>query len=114
MSDCLFCKIMNGDISADKVFEDDRIFAFKDINPQAPVHVLIIPRKHIPTVNELTEADDDMVGHIYRTAARLAQEFGISSDGYRIVTNCNAMAGQSVYHIHFHLLGGRPMNWPPG
>ncbi|MCK9221605.1 MAG: histidine triad nucleotide-binding protein [Limnochordia bacterium] len=114
MSGCLFCKIATGQVPADKVYEDELVVAFKDINPQAPVHLLIIPRKHIPSVTEIKEDDLTLVGHIHHVAAKLAEEQGIAKDGYRIVTNCGEQGGQTVLHVHFHLLGGRSLGWPPG
>ena len=111
--DCLFCKIAEGQIPADKVYEDDRIIAFRDISPQAPLHALIVPRKHIATLNDADEQDGDLFGHILLTAKRIAGEQGVET-GYRVVANCGAPAGQSVFHIHFHVLGGRPLGWPPG
>jgi histidine triad (HIT) family protein len=114
MSDCLFCKILDGKIPSKKVYEDDRAFAFRDINPQAPTHILIIPRKHIPSLNELTDADGALVGHLHVVAAKLAKDEGISETGYRVLFNTGAGAGQTVFHIHLHLVGGRPLGWPPG
>lgn len=114
MESCIFCKIIKGEIPAKKVFEDDRIVAIEDISPVAPVHLLIIPRKHFVNALDLDPADDALIGHVYRIAARLARERGIAESGFRIVSNNNAGAGQSVFHIHFHLLGGRNMGWPPG
>ncbi len=113
-SDCLFCKIAGGDIPASIVFEDDRLVAFNDINPQAPTHVLVVPRRHISTINELAPDDDDLVGEMVRRAAAIASSLGHSARGYRAVLNCNADAGQTVFHIHLHLLAGRPLGWPPG
>jgi len=112
--DCIFCKIAEKKIPAKIVHEDDLSVAFEDINPQAPVHVLIIPKKHIPTLLDLKTEDDQLIGHLIRVANRIAKERGISERGFRIITNCNKDAGQSVYHIHIHLLGGRIMHWPPG
>ena len=112
--DCLFCKIVAGDIPAELVFESDSALAFRDINPQAPTHVLIIPKRHIATINSLGEGDEAAVGDLFRIAAKIAAEEGIADDGYRVVMNCNAAAGQTVFHIHLHLLGGRSMVWPPG
>jgi histidine triad (HIT) family protein len=114
LQDCLFCRIATGQIPSRKVFDDDAILAFEDINPQAPVHLLVIPRRHIPTLNDLTPDDDALVGRMHRVAATLAHDRGIADDGYRAVMNCNAHAGQSVWHIHLHLLGGRALHWPPG
>lgn len=112
--DCLFCKIASGAIPAAVVYQDDQLVAFKDINPQAPTHILVIPRSHISTLNDLAADHDTMVGAMVRRAALLAHELGHAEDGYRTVLNCNADAGQTVFHIHLHLLGGRPMTWPPG
>jgi len=116
MTDCLFCKIREGEIPAAVVFENDDVMAFDDVNPQAPVHVLIIPKKHISTVNELdAEAGDELVmGQLFSVARLIAAERGLSDDGYRLVVNTNEQAGQTVFHIHMHLLAGRPMSWPPG
>ena len=114
MTGCLFCRIVSGEIPATLVYQDDRIAAFKDINPQAPTHVLVIPKRHIATLNDLTAEDDSIVGEMVRRAAAIAAEAGFSDRGYRAVFNCNAEAGQTVFHIHLHLLGGRPMRWPPG
>lgn len=114
MTDCIFCKIVNGDIPATKVYEDEDVLAFRDLNPQAPVHVLVIPRKHIATTNDLQPDDAALVGKMYLAAQQIARDEGISESGYRTVINCNAEAGQTVFHIHLHLLGGRPMGWPPG
>ena len=112
--DCLFCKILAGDIPADVVYESDTAVAFRDINPQAPTHVLIIPRKHIATINDISEDDHAIVGSLYSAARTIAAEEGFSEEGYRAVMNCNEAAGQTVFHIHLHLLGGRPFSWPPG
>lgn len=114
MSDCLFCKIRDGEIQGDIVFEDDDVLAFNDVNPHAPVHVLIIPKKHISTTNELTEADEAVMGKLFSAAKTIASQRGVSEDGYRMVVNCNQKAGQSVFHIHMHLLADRVMRWPPG
>lgn len=114
MSDCLFCKILDGDIPADVVFENEDVLAFNDVNPQAPVHVLIIPRKHISTVNDMSAGDEIIMGKLFSAAKVIAAERGIADDGYRVVVNCNEKAGQTVFHIHMHLLGGRNMTWPPG
>lgn len=114
MSDCLFCKILDGEIPCDKVFENDHVIAFRDVNPQAPTHVLVIPRKHISTVNDLTEDDKNIVGEMMLAAQQVAKQDGIEEDGYRLVMNCNEGAGQTVFHIHLHVLGGRGMSWPPG
>jgi histidine triad (HIT) family protein len=112
--DCLFCKISAGDIPADLVYESDDVVAFRDINPQAPTHVLIIPRKHVATINDLTADEDGDVGQLFLAAAAIARDEGIADDGYRVTMNCNAAAGQTVFHLHLHLLGGRQMTWPPG
>ena len=114
MGDCLFCKIVAGEIPAALVHQDEQLIAFKDINPQAPMHVLVVPRRHIATLNDLVEADDQLVGEMLRRAAALAREHGHAERGYRTVFNCNAGAGQTVFHIHLHVLGGRPFAWPPG
>lgn len=114
MSDCLFCKIVSGEIQGNIVFEDDNLIAFRDINPQAATHVLIVPRRHIASLNELGPGDDDLVGEMVRRAAAIAREEGHADRGYRTVFNCNADAGQTVFHIHLHLLGGRRFAWPPG
>jgi len=112
--DCLFCKLVARDIPADIVFEDDDVIAFRDIAPQAPTHILIIPKRHISTLNDLTEEDCALVGRLQFTAQKIAKEIGIADDGYRVVMNCNEDGGQTVYHIHMHLLGGRALAWPPG
>ncbi|RUO41006.1 histidine triad nucleotide-binding protein [Pseudidiomarina aestuarii] len=109
----LFTKIINREIPADIVYEDEHALAFRDINPQAPVHVLIIPKKPIATINDITEDDRELVGHLYVVAAKLAVQFGFAKAGYRVVMNCNEDGGQSVYHIHLHLLAGVTMGWPP-
>lgn len=114
MSDCLFCKIRDGDISGDIVFQDDDVLAFNDVNPQAPVHVLVIPKKHISTVNDIDASDEAIMGKLFSVAKMIASQQGLSDDGYRMVVNCNEKAGQTVFHIHMHLLGGRNMTWPPG
>jgi histidine triad (HIT) family protein len=111
---CLFCKIIAGEIPSKKVYEDDQLFAFEDINPQSPLHALIVPRRHIATLNELTTEDDGLVGAMIRCAATLAKQRGFDGGGYRTVFNCNSQAGQSVFHIHLHVLGGRSLTWPPG
>lgn len=109
----IFSKIINREIPADIVYEDDHALAFKDINPQAPFHVLIIPKKAIATINDITEAEAPLVGHLYVVAAKLAKQHGFSADGYRVVMNCNEHGGQTVYHIHLHMLAGKEMGWPP-
>ena len=114
MPDCLFCKIIEGQIPATVVYQDDRVVAFKDINGQAPMHVLVVPRRHIATLNDLGPDDDGIVGEMIRRGAAIAQEHGHGDRGYRTVFNCNADAGQTVFHIHLHVLGGRTLTWPPG
>ena len=114
MADCLFCKIANGQIPATIIYRDDHVIAFDDINKQAPEHKLVIPLKHISTLNDLHDEDSEMLGHMIQSAARIAKQLNIADDGYRVVFNCNPGAGQSVFHIHLHLLGGRRMTWPPG
>lgn len=111
---CLFCKIIAGEIPASKVYDDDQMMAFNDINPQAPMHVLVVPKKHIATLNELSAIDDGLVGAMVRLAAAIAKDRGFDGPGYRTVFNCNAQAGQTVFHVHLHVLGGRVMTWPPG
>ncbi len=114
MPDCLFCKIVNKEINSDILFEDDDVLAFKDIKPQAPIHFLIVPKKHISTINDLQSEDEALTGKIVLTAKSLAKQENIDENGYRVVFNCNREGGQEVYHIHLHLLGGRRMQWPPG
>ena len=112
--DCLFCKIAQGTVPAEIVYQDDQVVAFNDINPHAPQHKLIISRKHIPTLNDLSEDDTLLVGHMVQTARLLAKNYDIAEEGYRLVINCNPGAGQTVFHLHLHLLGGRRLTWPPG
>ena len=114
MSDCLFCKIIAGEIPGHLVHEDRDVVVFKDINPQAPLHLLIVPRRHIATLNDLTPGDDGLIGAMFRRAAALAKQNGHADRGYRTVFNCNRDAGQTVFHIHLHLLAGRGLGWPPG
>ena len=114
MTDCLFCKIIKREIPGSIVYEDDRLLAFNDINPQAPTHVLLVPKRHIESLNDLAPGDDQVVGELARRAAAIAKERGIAAGGYRVVFNTNRDAGQTVFHIHLHLLGGRSMKWPPG
>lgn len=114
MSSCLFCRIINREIPGSIVYEDERVLAFNDINPQAPTHVLIVPKRHIASLNELGEDDDGIVGELVRRAAAIAEAKGIAKGGYRTVFNTNRDAGQTVFHIHLHLLGGRSLGWPPG
>jgi histidine triad (HIT) family protein len=111
---CLFCRIIAGEIPSSKVYEDDEVFAFNDINPQAPLHVLVVPKRHIATVNDLAPGDEGLVGVLVRRAAAIAAEKGYAERGYRTVFNCNAEAGQTVFHLHLHLLAGRVLGWPPG
>jgi len=114
MSDCLFCKIVAGQIPSSVVYQDDELFAFRDINPQAPFHALVVPKRHIATLNDITPADQALVGAMVRRAAALAGEHGYAERGYRTVLNCNADAGQTVFHLHLHVLAGRGLGWPPG
>ena len=114
MSDCLFCKMVSGEIKPDVVFEDDEVLAFRDTNPQAPTHVLVIPKIHISTVNDLMPEHTSLIGAMYLAAQKIATDEGVAEPGYRLVMNCNADAGQSVYHIHMHVLGGRPLSMPLG
>jgi histidine triad (HIT) family protein len=114
MADCLFCKIIDRKIPASLVYEDARVLAFEDVNPQAPTHVLIIPKRHIESLNQISTEDDQLVGELVRRAAAIAKERGLSDGGFRTVFNTNRDAGQTVFHVHLHLLGGRPMHWPPG
>ncbi|MGQ4878810.1 histidine triad nucleotide-binding protein [Billgrantia sp. LNSP4103-1] len=114
MQDCLFCKIVKRDVPADIVYEDDEVLAFNDINPQAPTHILVIPKQHIATLNDIEENDQALVGRLPYVAARLAEERDFADEGYRVVMNCNDQGGQTVYHIHMHLMGGRRFTWPAG
>lgn len=114
MSETIFSKIIRKEIPADVVFEDDEVLAFRDINPQAPTHILIIPKKPIPTLNDIEAEDAPLIGRLFLVAKRLAAELGFAEDGYRTVFNCNRQGGQEVYHLHLHLLAGRQMGWPPG
>lgn len=114
MQDCIFCKIVNGEIPSEKIYEDDMVLSFKDIEPAAPAHVLIIPKKHISSLNAVTEEDSKIIAHVFIIAKKIAKELGIDKDGYRVVSNCGENGGQSVPHVHFHLLGGRLLKWPPG
>ena len=113
-SDCLFCKILKNEIPADFIFESEHAVAFRDINPQAPTHALIIPRQHIATINDLNAENADIVGNLFLAAKEIAGQEGLADAGYRVVMNCNEGAGQTVFHLHLHLLGGRGLNWPPG
>ena len=112
--DCLFCKIAKGEIPANIIYQDDLVVAFDDIDPKAPVHKLIIPRKHIATINDLEPKNNNLIGHMTQIAKKLAKEFEVDQSGYRILMNCNKDAGQVVFHLHMHLLGGRSLTWPPG
>ena len=114
MSDCLFCKIIAGEIPAEKVHEDELCVAFRDIAPVAPTHILIVPRKHIETLDDLESVDAALVGYVTHVASRVARQEGLNPEGYRLVWNCHEGAGQTVFHIHLHVLGGRTFNWPPG
>ena len=113
-SDCLFCKILKNEIPADFIFDSEHAVAFRDINPQAPTHALIIPRQHIATINDLNAENADIVGNLFLAAKEIAGQEGLADAGYRVVMNCNEGAGQTVFHLHLHLLGGRGLNWPPG
>ena len=112
--DCLFCKFVSGEIAIDKLYENKDILAFKDINPQAPIHFLIIPKVHIPTLNDLEKTNIALVGQLSLIASKLAKEYKISENGYRTIMNCNSDAGQTVFHIHLHMMAGRRLKWPPG
>jgi histidine triad (HIT) family protein len=114
VSDTIFGRIAAGEIPADIVYQDDDLVAFRDLSPQAPTHILIIPRKPVPTLGDLEEADAELAGKLLLAAAKVARQLGIADAGYRVVINCNAAGGQTVFHLHLHLLGGRPMRWPPG
>jgi histidine triad (HIT) family protein len=113
-SDCLFCKIVAGEIPADIIFESDDTMAFRDINPQAPTHALIIPRRHVATINDLKDGDQTLLGNLFLAARKIAADEGIADAGYRVAMNCNEAAGQTVFHLHLHILGGRQLGWPPG
>lgn len=112
--ECLFCRIVSGDLDADIVHRDERCVAFDDVNPQAPTHVLVVPRRHVSTLNDLGGDDESLIGHLVTVARDIAQERGHAGAGYRVVMNCNSAGGQSVFHIHLHLLAGRGLSWPPG
>ncbi|MBF4694916.1 histidine triad nucleotide-binding protein [Fusibacter ferrireducens] len=114
MVDCIFCKIINGEIPSSKVYEDDLVYAFEDINPSAPVHVLIVPKEHIASLEELDEGHTSLIGHLHLVASKIAKERQINESGYRLLTNVGKDGGQSVFHLHYHLLGGRNLQWPPG
>ncbi|HJR08732.1 MAG TPA: histidine triad nucleotide-binding protein [Pyrinomonadaceae bacterium] len=112
--DCIFCKVVAGEIPADVIYQDDRALAFRDINPQAPVHALVIPREHLDSLDDAAGSDERLLGHLLRVAARVANEQGLSESGYRTIINTGAGAGQSVFHLHVHVVGGRKLSWPPG
>lgn len=114
MTDCIFCKIVSGDIPSEKIYEDDDVLAFRDLSPQAPVHALVIPKKHISTINDIEPEDAEVIGKMTLAAKEIARQEGMAEDGYRCVMNCNQHGGQAVYHIHLHVLGKRQMSWPPG
>ncbi len=114
MANCLFCKIALGEIDSDTVYENENVMAFRDLRPQAPVHILVIPKKHIATVNDFEDTDKNLIGDLYLAAKEIAIQEGIAEDGYRTVINCNENGGQEVFHVHLHILGGREMRWPPG
>lgn len=114
MTDCIFCKIINGDIPSTNVFKDEQVTAFRDINPAAPTHILLVPNKHIDSINMLTSDDEQLIGHLFTVAGKLAAQEGIAENGYRLITNTGAHSGQTVFHIHLHLLGGEPMKHPMG
>ncbi|MEH6455414.1 MAG: histidine triad nucleotide-binding protein [Cocleimonas sp.] len=114
MSDCLFCKIIAGDIPSDKVYEDEYVYAFRDINPVAPLHALIIPKKHISMINDVEDSDAETMGRLFVAARKITKELGLAEEGYRTVMNCGEAAGQTVFHVHMHLLAGRELTWPPG
>lgn len=114
MNDCIFCKMASGEIRPDTVYEDDEVLAFRDLHPQAPTHVLVIPKQHVATLNDLDTDSAALAGKLLLAAAKVAEQEGIAEQGYRTVINCNTAGGQTVLHLHLHLLGGRPMHWPPG
>lgn len=114
MSNCIFCQIANKDLPSDIIYEDDEVIAFNDVNPQAPVHILVIPKKHIPSANHLDEENISVVNRIFLAIKEIVNEKGLRDDGYRIVNNCGKLGGQTVDHIHFHILSGRQLEWPPG
>lgn len=114
MSDCLFCKIINGEIPSEKVYEDDKVYAFRDVNPQAPIHFLVVPKEHISSALELNDSNKDVVGHAFTVVSEIAKNMGFDKSGFRIVNNCGKDGGQTVGHLHFHVLAGRNIGWPPG
>lgn len=114
MDTCLFCRMVAGEIQPDKVYDDEHVLAFRDINPQAPVHILIVPKTHVASLDELNDGHTELVGRLFQAAREIARREGVAEKGYRTVMNCNAEGGQTVFHLHVHLLGGRHMTWPPG
>ena len=114
VEDCLFCRIVDGELPSTMVVQDDDVLAIRDIAPRAPTHILLMPKRHVPSATDLTQADGDLLGRIFAMAAQIARTQGIADDGYRIVTNVGRWGGQTVDHLHFHLMGGRPFDWPPG
>lgn len=114
VEDCIFCKIINGDIPSNKIYEDDKVYAFNDINPEAPIHFLVIPKEHIESANSVNENNADVIAHIFKVINKLVVDLGVAEKGYRIVNNCGEDGGQTVKHLHFHVLGGRNLQWPPG
>ena len=114
MTDCIFCKIITGEIPSTNVFRDEQVTAFRDLNPAAPTHILLVPNKHIDSINTLTSEDEQLIGHLFMAAKQIAAQEGIAEGGYRLIINTNAHAGQTVFHIHLHLLGGAPMKHPMG
>lgn len=114
MSDCIFCKIVNREIPTEFIYEDDKVVAFNDISPQAPVHILVIPKEHIPSLREVNDNNSHIIGHIHVVINKIAKDKGLSEEGFRVVNNCGDHGGQTVGHVHFHILGGRQMKWPPG
>lgn len=111
---CLFCQVVSGDMPSNKIYEDDQTVAFEDVRPQAPNHILLIPRDHIESLNDATQKDEQLLGHLLRTAAKVANQLGIAEEGYRTVINTGPNGGQTIFHLHLHILGGRFMTWPPG
>lgn len=114
MNDCLFCKIIAGDIPSEKIYEDEYTYAFNDISPVAPIHVLIIPKKHISMINDVDEEDAEIMGRLFVAAQKISKQLGVADEGFRTVMNCGEAAGQTVFHVHMHLLAGRELTWPPG
>lgn len=114
MNNCIFCRIINKEINSEIVYEDDKVIVFKDINPQAPIHLLIVPKRHIESINEINVEDKNIIGHIFIVAKEVAKKFNVDKCGYRVVVNTGRDAGQAVFHIHFHFLAGRELSWPPG